>query len=137
MKRKDCAYCIDLDEQGALCDHPLRWDCGEPVEARCSSRCADYERRISVTEALSRIHNLEAKLAESEKYRTRYADILIPIMAENSKLRELARRYGEYTDQDRCEGCVCKSRCNDGDVDECWKLTEIRGLARELGIEVR
>ena len=92
MKRKDCAYCIDLDEQGALCDHPLRCDCGEPVEARCSSRCADYERRMSVAEALSRIHDLEAKLAESEKYRARYADMLIPIMAENAKLREENKR---------------------------------------------
>ena len=55
---------------------------------------------------------------------------------ENDKLRELVRRYSEYTDQDRCEGCVYKSRCNDGYVDECWQLTEIRRLARELGIEV-
>ena len=55
---------------------------------------------------------------------------------ENAKLRELVRKYGEYTSQDRCEGCACKSRCNDGDVDECWQLTEIRGLARELGVEV-
>lgn len=58
------------------------------------------------------------------------------LKAENAKLRELVARYGEYTSQDRCDGCVCKSRCNDGDVDECWQLTEIRGLARELGIEV-
>lgn len=55
---------------------------------------------------------------------------------KNSKLLELVRRYGEYTSQDRCEGCVCKSRCNDGEVDECWQRTEIRELARELGIEV-
>ena len=55
---------------------------------------------------------------------------------ENAKLRELVRKYGEYTDQDRCEGCVVKSRCNDGDVDECWQRTEIRELARELGIEL-
>ena len=58
------------------------------------------------------------------------------ILAENAKLRELVRMYVEYTSQDRCEGCVCKSRCNEGDVEECWQLTEIRGLARELGIEV-
>ena len=56
--------------------------------------------------------------------------------AENEKLRELVRKYGEYTSQDRCEGCACKSRCNDGDVDECWQLTEIRELARELGVGV-
>ena len=56
--------------------------------------------------------------------------------AENAKLRELVRKYVEYTSQDRCEGCVCKRKCNDGDVDECWQRTEIRELARELGIEV-
>jgi len=55
---------------------------------------------------------------------------------ENDKLRELVRKYSEYTSQDRCEGCVCKARCNDGYVDECWQFAEIRGLARELGIEV-
>ncbi len=59
----------------------------------------------------------------------------IELENENAKLRELVRKYGEYTDQDRCEGCACKSRCNDGDVDECWQLTEIRELERELGIE--
>ena len=55
---------------------------------------------------------------------------------ENAKLRELVRKYVEYTSQDRCEGCVCKRKCNDGDVDECWQRTEIRELSRELGIEV-
>ena len=58
------------------------------------------------------------------------------LKAENAKLRELVRKYVEYTSQDRCEGCVCKRKCNDGDVDECWQRTEIRELARELGIEV-
>lgn len=55
---------------------------------------------------------------------------------ENAKLRELCRKFAEYVSQDRCEGCVCKHRCNDGEIDECWQLTEIRELARELGIEV-
>ena len=58
------------------------------------------------------------------------------LQTENAKLRELVRKYVEYTSQDRCEGCVCKRKCNDGDVDECWQRTEIRELARELGIEV-
>lgn len=55
---------------------------------------------------------------------------------ENAKLRELVCKYVEYTSQDRCEGCVYKRKCNDGDVDECWQRTEIRELACELGIEV-
>lgn len=54
--------------------------------------------------------------------------------AEKAMLRKLVRMYGEYASQDRCEGCACKSKCNDGDVDECWQLTEIRELERELGI---
>lgn len=56
--------------------------------------------------------------------------------SEYVKLRELCRRYGEYLSQDRCEGCVCKTRCNNGLIDECWQLGEIRDLARELGMEV-
>ncbi len=56
--------------------------------------------------------------------------------AENAKLRELCRKFAEYVSQDRCEGCVCKHRCNDGEIDECWQLTEIRKAAYDLGIEV-
>lgn len=54
---------------------------------------------------------------------------------ENAKLRELCRRFSEYVSHDRCEGCVVKRRCNDGEIDECWQMGEIRKLARELGIE--
>jgi len=66
-----------------------------------------------------------------------FSDAAQSLEDDNAKLRELVRRYVEYTSQDRCEGCVFKSRCNDSEVDECWQLTEIRGLARELGIEVK
>lgn len=61
-----------------------------------------------------------------------YKEVIREYVAENAKLQELVRKYGEYTSQDRCEGCFCKSRCNDGDVDECWQLTEIRRMARKL-----
>ena len=56
--------------------------------------------------------------------------------AENAKLRELATRFADYVGQDRCEGCVTKTRCNEGLIDECWLLTEIREIADGLGIEV-
>ena len=55
---------------------------------------------------------------------------------ENEKLRTLAKRFAEYVDQDHCEGCVTKSRCNAGLVEECWQLTEIREMAKPLGITV-
>ena len=58
------------------------------------------------------------------------------LQAENAKLRELCRRFAEYASQDRCEGCVCKRRCNNGEIDECWQRTEIREAAHEFGIEV-
>lgn len=56
--------------------------------------------------------------------------------AENDKLRDLCKRFAEYVSQDRCEGCVYKRRCNDGEIDECWQRTEIREIAHKLGIEV-
>ena len=56
--------------------------------------------------------------------------------AENAKLRELCWKFAEYTDQDRCLGCVVKRACRDGEVEECWQFTEIRELAHELGIKV-
>ena len=58
------------------------------------------------------------------------------VVDENAKLRELCRRYVEYISQDRCEGCVYKMKCNNGLIDECWQLGEIRDLARELEMEV-
>lgn len=57
------------------------------------------------------------------------------MLDENAKLRELCRRYSEYVSQDRCEGCVYKTRCNNGLIDECWQRGEVCNLARELGIE--
>ena len=58
------------------------------------------------------------------------------LQAENTKLRELCERFAEYVSQDRCEGCLYKRRCNDGEMDECCQLTVIRDAGRELGIEV-
>ena len=59
--------------------------------------------------------------------------------AQNAKLRDIVHMYASYVDDDRCEGCVCKRACNEGMVEECWQLTEIREAekeARELGIEI-
>ena len=61
----------------------------------------------------------------------------IELAFENAKLRSLIDRFIEYVSQDRCEGCVFKSRCNDALLDECWQLTEIRKDAAGLGIEVQ
>lgn len=55
-------------------------------------------------------------------------------VAENAKLRELVSMYSQYTDQDRCEGCVLKRSCNDGEIDECWQIAEIREMEKELGV---
>lgn len=63
-------------------------------------------------------------------------DVADRLKAENAKLRELCKRFAEYVSQDRCEGCVFKRRCNDGEIEECWQRTEIRSAAHELGIEV-
>ena len=65
-----------------------------------------------------------------------YTGKLREVQAENAKLRELAVRFADYVGQDRCEGCVTKTRCNEGLIDECWLLTEIREIADGLGIEV-
>lgn len=70
---------------------------------------------------------LRADASQKERRRLDY---------ENAKLRELVQKFAEYVSQDRCLGCVVKSRCCDGEVDECWLLTEIRNEAHELGIEV-
>jgi len=59
--------------------------------------------------------------------------------SENAKLRDIVHMYASYVDDDRCEGCVHKRACNEGMVEVCWQLTEIRKAekaAHELGIEI-
>ena len=121
-----------LRDENACLEHDIRMlnrdiedDRSENAEMGSALReCADENDRLR--EAAERdadvLESLNLSLEESQ--------------AENAKLRELVRRYAEYTSQDRCEGCVCKLRCNDGEIDECWQAVEIRKMARELGIEV-
>ena len=86
------------------------------LEARIDELCAEVERLRSVV--------------------SDGADNARELRAENAKLRGLCRKFAEYLSKDRCEGCVVKRRCNEGDVEECWQRTEIRKVASELGIEV-
>lgn len=78
---------------------------------------------------------LRERCAKTLEVGTRWMAKAARFESENTKLRELCRRYGEYISQDRCEGCVYKMRCNNGWMNECWQLGEIRDLARELGVE--
>lgn len=108
-----------------LIENEVRNDCEYYVYSRLRDVVDGLEND---NEALTRLLKdaLEKKYSKEDE-----------LQVENAKLRELVCRYVEYTSQDRCEGCVFKSKCNNGDVDECWQLTEIRELARELGIEVK
>ena len=100
--RRDCAYCIDLQEQGALCDHPCTLYGGEPIDAVCNG-FRRYERRMSTYEMLERIHALEKRLKESEFWREKYADEIIQLKPENAKLRELVVRMRPiYMEGKRC-----------------------------------
>lgn len=102
----------EVPETGNPCEFYVMDEEGFPVCHSASENAALRQQLTDVAESMGRIEERCARL------------------------RELVRRYVEYTSQDRCEGCVCKSRCNDGEVEECWQRTEIRKLARELGVEV-
>jgi len=78
---------------------------------------------------------LRERCAKTLEVGTRWMAKAARFESENTKLQELCRLYGEYISQDRCEGCVYKMRCNNGFIDECWQRSEIRDLARELGVE--
>lgn len=58
------------------------------------------------------------------------------LKAENKQLRELCNRLIEYINDDRCEGCVCKTTCRNAELDECWQRTDIREMADNLGMVV-
>lgn len=51
---RDCAYAIDLEEHGCLCDHPCHLYAGEPTDCNAFG-CGDYRRRIRTGEMLARI----------------------------------------------------------------------------------
>ena len=63
-----------------------------------------------------------------------YHERNIELENENVKLRKLVSMYSEYTDQDRCEGCIVKRSCDNGEIDECWQIAEIREMEKELGV---
>ena len=106
-----------------------------------TARLADYIGQYDPTDAfVAEVKAEDAKLRD-ENARLRSclsddADNARQNMGENAKLRELCKMFAEYVSQDRCEGCVIKRRCNEGEVEECWQRTEIRKVARELRIEV-
>lgn len=79
-------------------------------------------------------HTERLSLFATDGIREVYGGRLLRLERENAKLRELVRRYSEYTDQDRCEGCVLKRSCDDGEIDECWQIAEIREMEKELGV---
>jgi hypothetical protein len=120
------AYEALADVRRWLCDNLSDGDAGKVcgMLSVVSRRIAEIEEE----NAKLRQENQSIGMAAYELGRKSMA-------GENVRLRELVRRYGEFIDQDRCEGCVYKSRCNDGYVEECWQLTEIRELARELEME--
>ena len=103
--------------------------------AKLREVCRRYMRRIvpKLCEQNAELHRENAKL------RTQLADVtesMGRVEKRCARLRELCKRFSDYVSHDRCEGCVYKSRCNDGLIDECWQLTEIRKLASELGVVV-
>lgn len=57
------------------------------------------------------------------------------LRAENANLRKVAHLASELISHDRCEGCVTKRACDNGDVDECWMVSEMRELLDEIGVE--
>lgn len=57
------------------------------------------------------------------------------LRSENANLRKVAHLASELISHDRCEGCVTKRACNNGDVDECWMVSEMRNFLDEIGVE--
>ena len=141
MIRRDCAYCIDLEEHGALCDHPCRLDGGEPVDISvCPPRCNTYEKRLSSYEMRERIRKLESELRDARHSLDRQSsrDVTLTVErerlnAENKKLMELVHDLVMLPSVPAFDCCGCRyERHHDCGVFGC-KLVE---RARELGIEV-
>lgn len=93
-----------------------------PTEAyvRGFMRCLEKERAVICVRTTQR--NVLQERNES-------------LVVENAKLRDIVRRFFTYADQDRCEGCVYKKRCNNGDIHVCWQFTEICKRARDAGFD--
>ena len=55
---------------------------------------------------------------------------------ENEQLRKVIDLCSEYIEDGRCEGCIVKHACHNGDVDDCFMRVRLINMMRELGIEV-
>ena len=120
----------------------------EPTTGMLSIHPGEREYEVAFTACARGI--LERPLCDDEDFVRHFADRLTRqlyqeviadagsehLRYENDLLRELALLFAEYVGQDRCEGCVYKSRCNEGLMSECVMLGEIRAKAERLGIEV-
>ena len=143
MIRKDCAYCIDLEKYGALCDHPCRLDGGEPVEVSgCPPRCDTYEKRLSSYEMRERIRKLENELREARHWLDRYSSRDVPLTVErerlkkeNEKLRQLVCDMWDAIP--KTESCGWDSSANTcTGSDECRGECALWHRMRALGVEV-
>ena len=59
------------------------------------------------------------------------------LRVENEQMRKLLDFCSEYIADDRCEGCVLKHPCYEGDIDDCWMKVQLMRMMNDLGIEVR
>lgn len=142
MIRKDCAYCIDLEKYGALCDHPCRLDGGEPVEVSgCPPRCDTYEKRLSSYEMRERIRKLENELREARHWLDRYSSRDVPLTVErerlrkeNEKLRQLVRDMWRDIPKTECSFDVEEGCCDS--YENCHGECALWYRMHELGVEV-
>ena len=58
------------------------------------------------------------------------------LKVENEQLRKVIDLCSEYISDDRCEGCVVKHACYNGDVDDCFMRVRLINMMHDLGIEV-
>lgn len=85
---------------------------------------------------MSEVDELREKLDSAHRNAIRNAQEYNRVRDENEQLHELCDRLIEYINDDRCEGCICKTTCRNAELDECWQRTDIREMADKLGMAV-
>ena len=79
---------------------------------------------------------LRDSLEESEHDESIAWDRVRKTEAENEQLRKVVDLCSEYIEDDRCEGCIVKHACYNGDIDDCFMRVRLINMMHDIGIEV-
>lgn len=104
---------------------------GAETCADCGRRGMDERDRLLAEN--EQLRDTMSQMAHDHAEQTREIRAL---RVENEQMRKVLDLCSEYIADGRCEGCVLKHPCYEGDIDDCWMKVQLMRMMSDLGIEV-